>query len=397
MNKIIISFFLFFLNLHLVAETKIFKVGLIDYNYDIRYAKWERPPVDIRSKHSIENRAIDGAKLGIIDSKKLQRITKTEITLDHLRVKNEDALIDLIYSKKLKDYNSILLDINLNNFEKIKDIIVSNTNIIFFNISDPNNLLRINFCLDNFYHTYPSNMMRTDALAQFLVQKKWNKTLILTGSLKYDNLLAKSFKTSANKFGVNIVGEKFFVNSNDPRAREKNSLSFLTKGKRYKSIFVADTDGEFALTVPNSTVNPATIIGSSGLVPLSWHWSHLRHGAPQVNGRFEREFKRRMTDRDWSAWIAIRSLSESILRTKSTKTKTIKKFMISKNFKVDGSKGVSLNYKSITKQLRQTIFLTSSNNWVTAVAPLENFQNRENNLDSLGINNSENKCEKDKL
>ena len=45
-----------------------------------------------------------------------------------------------------------------------------------------------------------------------------------------------------------------------------------------------------------------------------------------------------MTDRDWSAWIAIRSLSESILRTKSTKTKTIKKFMISKNFKVDGSK-----------------------------------------------------------
>ena len=149
--------------------------------------------------------------------------------------------------------------------------------------------------------------------------------------------------------------------------------------------------------MPNSTVNPATIIGSSGLVPLSWHWSHLRHGAPQVNGRFEREFKRRMTDRDWSAWIAIRSLSESILRTKSTKTKTIKKFMISKNFKVDGSKGVSLNYKSITKQLRQTIFLTSSNNWVTAIAPLENFQNRENNLDSLGINNSENKCEKDKL
>ena len=120
MNKIIISFFLFFLNLHLVAETKIFKVGLIDYNYDIRYAKWERHPVDIRSKHSIENRAIDGAKLGIIDSKKLQRITKTEITLDHLRVKNEDALIDLIYSKKLKDYNynnSILSDISNHHFE----------------------------------------------------------------------------------------------------------------------------------------------------------------------------------------------------------------------------------------------------------------------------------------
>ena len=33
----------------------------------------------------------------------------------------------------------------------------------------------------NLYHTYPSDMMKTDAIAQFLVQKKWNKTLILTG------------------------------------------------------------------------------------------------------------------------------------------------------------------------------------------------------------------------
>ena len=134
------------------------------------------------------------------------------------------SLIDLIYSKELKDYNSILLDINLNNFEKIKDIIVSNTNIIFLTYLIPNNLLRINFCLDNFYHTYPSNMMRTDALAQFLVQKKWNKTLILTGSLKYDNLLAKSFKTSANKFGVNIVGEKFCIAQMTLRAEKKQSV-----------------------------------------------------------------------------------------------------------------------------------------------------------------------------
>ena len=58
----------------------------------------------------------------LIDSKKLERITKTEITLDHLRVKNESSLYDLLNSNKLKDYNSILLDLNLEDFVNIKSI-----------------------------------------------------------------------------------------------------------------------------------------------------------------------------------------------------------------------------------------------------------------------------------
>ena len=51
-------------------------------------------------------------------------------------------------------------------------------------------------------------MMKTDALAQFLVQKKWNKTLILKGTLKEDTDLSNSFKDSSKKFGVKIVKEK---------------------------------------------------------------------------------------------------------------------------------------------------------------------------------------------
>ena len=237
-------------------------------------------------------------------------------------------------------------------------------------------------------------MMKTDSVAQFLVQKKWNKTLLLTGSLSQDKELSKSFYISSEKFGIKIIGEKYFVNSNDPRVRDKNDLSYLTKGKSYKSIFISDTDGEFSLAVPNSSVSPATVLGSAGLVPLAWHWSYLRHGAPQVNGRFEREFGRRMTEIDWSAWVAIKSITESILRTKTVNPDGLKKFLLTdKEFKLDGSKGISLNYRISTRQLRQPIFLVSSNNWVTSVAPLENFQNRENNLDTIGIIKKEIKCE----
>jgi len=224
------------------------------------------------------------------------------------------------------------------------------------------------------------------------VQKKWNKTLLLTGSLKDDKNSSTSFKESSKKFGVKIVEEKNFVNSNDPRVREKNDLSFLTKGRKFKSVFISDIDGEFALGVPYSTMTPVAVVGSSGLTPKAWHWSYMRHGAPQVNGRFERNFNRRMNEKDWASWIAIKSILESILRTKSADTNKIKDFLVSDDFKVDGSKGIGLNYRKKTKQLRQTMLLVSSNNWVTEVAPIESFKNSKNNLDTLGIIQKETEC-----
>ena len=124
---------------------------------------------------------------------------------------------------------------------------------------------------------------------------------MLTGPLEEDSFLSNSFKKSSKKFGLKIIKEKFFVNSNDPRVRDKNSLAYLTKGKKYNTVFVSDTDGEFALSLPNATMSPALVTGSSGLVAKAWHWSYLRHGAPQLNGRFERLNNRDCVDEIWES------------------------------------------------------------------------------------------------
>ena len=392
-----LGFIFFFHSFFLYAEEKYFNIGFIDYKNDIRYLDWGVHPVDIRSQKNKELRALDGAKLAVSEANRLKRITKVNVTLDHLRVDSEKSLYDLMSSEDIKKYQAILLDISIKKFEIIQKLFKKNSSTIFFNISNQSNSLRSNTCFENLFHSFPSDMMKTDSIAQFLVQKKWNKTLMLTGSLEQDKNLAKSFKESAKKFGVKILKENYFVNSNDPRNREKNDLSYLTKGKGYNSIFISDIDGEFSLTVTNNSVSAASVVGSSGLIPLGWHWSYLRHGAPQVNGRFEREFDRRMTERDWSAWVAVKSISESILRTKSVQTDDIKRYLITNNFKVDGSKGISLNYRPDTKQLRQPIFLVSGGNWVTNVAPLENFQNRKNNLDTIGITKVNSKCKENNI
>ena len=215
---------------------------------------------------------------------------------------------------------------------------------------------------------------------------------MLTGPLYHDKQLSVSFKESAKKFGLKIIQENYFVNNNDPRVRDKNNLFYLTKGKKYNNVFVSDLDGEFALSVPNATMSPAVISGAAGLVPNAWHWSYLRHGAPQLNGRFERLNNRRMEGKDWAAWISIKTIVESVLRIQDTSNSEILKYIKNNNMQLDGSKGIGLNYRKETNQLRQTILMISSNNWTTAVAPLEEFKDSENNLNTLGIANNQTNC-----
>ena len=245
-------FILFFIGNLNSSDFKTYNILFIDISNDKRYTEWGIHPVDIRSNLKKEKRPLDGAKLALEDTKRIERITKTKFFLEHKRLDNYLAVITYLHNIKNTNYDAILLDIKINDINNVKKILEKKENILFFNISDPNNEIRTNMCLKNFFNTFPSNLMLTDSLAQYLVKKKWNKTLLLTGPLKEDKEYSDAFKKSAKKFGVKVVGENFFVNNNDPRVRDKNNLSYLTKGRKYKSVLVSDVDGEFSLSVPNA-------------------------------------------------------------------------------------------------------------------------------------------------
>ena len=384
--------FFFLTNFLKANDLKLYNIAFLDIKEDMRYLKWGIHPVDIRSKLNKEKRPIQGAFLAIEESKRFTRLTKTNFSLKHITKENYEDAINFLKSKNIKKYDAILLDLNIQNLKDFKSVLKNSPNTIFFNISDPNNDIRKNICLNNFFNTYPSNAMYTDSIAQYLVKKKAQKSLLLTGPLIEDEKMSSSFKESARKFGIKVYKENFFVNNNDPRVRDKNNLFYLTKGKKYNNVFVSDTDGEFALGVPNATMNPAIVSGSAGLIAKAWHWSYLRHGAPQLNGRFERMHNRRMESRDWAAWISIKTIVESILRIQNTSNKNIIEYLQGSNFQVDGSKGIGLNFKKKINQLRQPILLISANNWTTKVAPLKEFNDSENNLNTLGISYNQTKC-----
>ena len=390
----IIILFLSSINCLYANEKEDFNIGYYDLEKDIRYDEWGVHPVDIRSKtNQLYKRPLAGAKLGLKDIKPFQRMAKVKFKLLDMRIKNIDTAADEILNHIHKNnIKIVLLDFPaselINIVSKISDL-----NIAVINISSKNNELRSFNCNKNLFHTIPSERMLTDSLAQYLSDKKWRKVLILTGPLEIDKAKSVSFIESAKQFGLKIVDNKSFLLGNDPRARDQNDLDFLTGSAKYDAVYISDTHGEFSYKVPFATHIPSAVLGSSGLTPRAWHWSYLRHGAPQVHGRFERMNKRRMTEEDWAAWVGMRAIAEALVRFKNNENFSFQDAFVSEEFKLDGSKGPVLNFRKWNRQLRQPIML-STDNWVTSIAPLESFVHRVNNLDTIGIDSKTSKCGK---
>ena len=390
----IILLFLSSINSLCANEKEDFNIGYYDLEKDISYDKWGVHPVDIRSKtNQLYKRPLAGAKLGLKDIKPFQRMAKVKFKLMDMRIKNietaADEILNHIHENNIK---IVLLDFPaselINIVSKISDL-----NIAVINISSKNNELRSFNCNKNLFHTIPSERMLTDSLAQYLSDKKWRKVLMLTGPLEIDKAKSASFIESAKQFGLKIVDNRSFLLGNDPRARDQNDLDFLTGSAKYDAVYISDTHREFSYKVPFATHIPSTVLGSSGLTPRAWHWSYLRHGAPQVHGRFERMNKRRMTEEDWAAWVGMRAIAEALVRFKNNENFSFQDAFVSEEFKLDGSKGPVLNFRKWNRQLRQPIML-STDNWVTSIAPLESFVHRVNNLDTIGIDSKTSKCGK---
>ena len=263
--------------------------------------------------------------------------------------------------------------------------------LLLFNITAREDRLRQDQCQEHLLHVIPSFAMLTDALVQYLITRKWREILVLEGTSDDDKKFAEAFARSARLYGAEIVETRPFVLSNDPRQRDQNNITLLTTGVDYDVVFVADTDGEFARDVPYQTARPRPVVGSEGLGAAAWHWAWERHGAPQLENRFQDRAKRPMRDIDWAAWMAVKAVAEAVQRTESKDFAVLRDYLRGPDLVLDGFKGNRLNFRPWNNQLRQPILLVT-HNWVVERAPLKGFLHQTNNLDTLGFNENDSGC-----
>ncbi len=264
-------------------------------------------------------------------------------------------------------------------------------NLLLYNISAREDTLRQSHCQENLLHIIPSHAMLMDSLAQYLISKKWRNILILSGPSESDAALTQTFERSAKRYGLKIREKKPFVFGNNPRERDKNNISLLTANRDYDIVFVADNTGEFARDVPYQTLRPQLTVGTEGMAALAWHWSWERHGAPQLEKRFEKITKRAMGGFDWAAWQAVKVIAEAVQRTGERELETIREYLRSDDLVIDTFKGNRSNFRPWNNQMRQPVLL-ATHNWVVERAPLKGFLHKKNNLDSIGLGIEESSC-----
>ena len=231
-----------------------------------------------------------------------------------------------------------------------------------------------------------------DGLTQFLVFKKWRDYLVLEGPSPEDAETTAAFLRSAKKFGARIVDHKKFAPGTDPRQREKNNPALLSAiNKDWDVTFIADSAFDFAREVSYRTVKPRPFVGAIDLEPVAWHWTWEHNGAPQVNTRFGKiAGPRKMESPDWAAWVSVKMIVQSALRTRSLDFKKQRDFILGPGT-FDGDKGLAMSVRPWDHQLRQAVLLAAPYS-VVASAPVEGFLHRLDVLDTLGDDEPETPC-----
>jgi ABC transporter substrate binding protein (PQQ-dependent alcohol dehydrogenase system) len=98
-----------------------------------------------------------------------------------------------------------------------------------------------------------------------------------------------------------------------------------------------------------------------------------------------------MTERDFAAWVAVRSLGEAATRTQSVVPDALVSYMLGDGFQLGAYLGDPVSYRTWDQQLRQPLLVTGPR-MVASVSPQEGFLHRVTPLDTLGHDQPESGC-----
>ena len=258
--------------------------------------------------------------------------------------------------------------------------------------------LRAESCRRNVLHTLPSRAMLADALMQYMMIKKWGKIALVIGGNAEDKLYADAIRNSARKFRIKIVKEIPWTF--DPGSRRTDTGAYAEEAEvaritqdvgDYDLLVVADEADNFGDELGYRTTEPRPVAGTQGLVPSAWARPFEQWGATQLQSRFLKTTNRWMTDNDYGAWLAVRSVGEAATHGNTTDPAKIGEFMRGKDFDVAGFKGTKLTFRDWDGQLRQPVLLADARSLVS-VSPQPGFLHQFSELDTLGVDRPETKC-----
>ncbi|MES9991341.1 MAG: ABC transporter substrate-binding protein [Candidatus Thiodiazotropha sp.] len=337
-----------------------------------------------------------GAEQAISDNNTTGQFTGQSFTLTMKKVKPDTSLAEVFIELHEQGIRLFLANLPAAKLIELADLPQAKESLLF-NIAAMDDDLRTQHCRPNLLHTIPSRAMLADALAQYLTWKRWKEWFLVVGRHPRDKAYAKALKRAAKRFGHKIVEEKAWTfvpgarRTDSGHTREQQEVNAFTQVGDYDILIVADEVDEFGEFLSYRSYLPRPVGGTHGLSPAAWSGVHEQWGATQFQRRFHEQNGRWMTDRDYAAWLAVRSIGEAATRTSSDQAGRLKGFIMSEDFNLAAFKGRPVTYRDWNGQLRQPLLVTSPRLMIS-VSPQKGFLHQHSTLDTLGYDRAESSC-----
>ena len=364
----------------------------------IGYIRWpeERQTISLMDKPTPDN-GLAGAKLGIADNNTTGRFMGQEFGLTDAVVYESEDPVTTLSGLEQRGIRLVLTDVSADLLLRLAEA-ARDTGVTLFNVRAPDDALRQQHCCANVIHVAPSRAMLADALAQYLVWKKWSRWVLAYGSHPEDTLLANAYRRAAKRLGARIVKELQYKDTDGARQTDsgvvetQQQMPVFTQGlPDYDVLVTADENEVFANYLPFRTWDARPVAGSGGLRPVSWNPNSESWGGTQLQGRFTRMTRRGMTPLDMQAWTAVRMIGEAASRSGSADPAEIMQYMKSADFGIAAYKGQKLSLRDWDWQLRQPVLLADGRT-IVSVSPQPGFLHQFTELDTLGFDRPEAQC-----
>ncbi len=345
----------------------------------------------------LPDEGVMGARQAIKENQTTGRFLGQNFELKEMLVPKDGDLVAAFKDALAAGQRLFILDLHADQLLTLADLPAAQ-GAVLFNSRAPDDRLRLGDCRANVFHVMPSRAMKADALAEYLVWKKWRRWFLLHGTLEPDLAFAAAIERAAKKFGAKIVESRAYEYKATARRTDSGHIQIQTQipvftqnAPDYDVAMVADESDIFGEYLPYRTWDPRPVAGTQGLIASAWHRSQEQWGATQVQRRFHKFSGRWMTERDYTAWLTVRIIGEAVTRTRSVDPKVIRDYLRSDQFEIAAFKGEGLTFRKWNQQMRQPILIVGPR-MLVSVSPQEGFLHQRTPLDTLGYDEPETSC-----
>jgi len=360
--------------------------------------EYEEPLPLSYAEKPITDKGIQGARLMLKEANQAGNFVGHSFELEEAILPLDGDVVAKAKELLAKGERFIIADLEPADLLAVADLPEAKDALIM-NIRSSATSLRQEQCRVNVFHIIPDYAMRADAIAQYLIWKKWPRWFVIRRDSPQDQDFLAQVKRSAGRFGGKVVEDKVY--DLPPGARNLDSghqqiqaqIPMVTEAAPdHDVVWVINSDDDFGDYLLYRTYLPRPVVGTQGMQAIAWDKSYTESGAMHFQNAIPRIAKRQPVERDYTAWLGFRALADSAMKSGTTTPQEVRAYMLSDQFKLEGFKGQAMSFRTWDHQMRQPIVLGGGTRVPVSTSPQEGFLHPTNVTDTLGFDQPETKC-----